>query len=153
MSYENSVDMLLEVWNIFNASLAGVEDIEGISWSLTLEPIVKSMISAGEEMGGDILGIDLPSNGLILTICSASFTLASDYAYMSKATDQLLEDLISASKSLGVYNRFIDMNHAKAVQNPIAGYGTENWEFLNATAAKYDPDGVFQTLKPGGFKL
>ena len=36
---------------------------------------------------------------------------------------------------------------------PIAGYGEENVEILQKVSRKYDPEGVFQRLVSGGFKL
>ncbi|KAI1330298.1 FAD binding domain protein [Xylariaceae sp. FL0255] len=148
MSFENDAEMLVNAWNILNVSTPKIQDIQGSSWGLTLEPILPSMADNSTS-----LGLEIPQKGLILTICSANFDLASDYAYMSNTVQQLLDDLITAAEELGIYNRFIDMNHAMAGQNPFAGYGDANWEFLQVTAKKYDPKGVFQTLEPGGFKL
>lgn len=45
------------------------------------------------------------------------------------------------------------MNYAWAEQNPIASYGKENVEFLRRVQEKYDPDGVWETLVKGGFKI
>lgn len=145
--------MLLETWDIFNTSLTDIQSVDGISWSLTLEPIVSPMLVNGAARGGNILGIELPPEGLILVLCSATFSSPSDYDYVSGQADRLMERLVSAALERKEFNRFIDMNHAKAGQDPIAGYGAANQDFLKAVGKKYDPRGDFQTLKPGGFKL
>lgn len=45
------------------------------------------------------------------------------------------------------------MNYDDKDQNPLESYGPENVAKIRAAAAKYDPDGIFQTLVPGGFKI
>jgi hypothetical protein len=45
------------------------------------------------------------------------------------------------------------LNYADKSQDPIASYGESNVQFLKDVTAKYDPETVFQTLCPGGFKI
>ena len=45
------------------------------------------------------------------------------------------------------------MNYAYPTQPVIASYGGENVRFLRNVSNKFDPQGVFQKLVPGGFKL
>jgi hypothetical protein len=35
----------------------------------------------------------------------------------------------------------------------LSGYGEKNLEHMRKVSEKYDPEGVFQTMVPGGFKL
>lgn len=48
---------------------------------------------------------------------------------------------------------FVYSGFAASFQDPFTSYGASNLRFLQDTAEKYDPIGVFQTLVPGGFKL
>ncbi len=43
-------------------------------------------------------------------------------------------------------------NYAAAEQNPFMGYGAANLDFLKEVQ-KYDPEGIFTRLVPGGFKI
>ncbi|QPC78109.1 hypothetical protein HYE68_008861 [Fusarium pseudograminearum] len=45
------------------------------------------------------------------------------------------------------------LNYADFTQDPLSTYGSENVEFIRKVAKKYDPEGVFQTRFPGGFKI
>jgi hypothetical protein len=45
------------------------------------------------------------------------------------------------------------LNYADKSQDPIGSYGEGNVKLLREAAARYDPEGVFQTLCPGGFKI
>ena len=54
---------------------------------------------------------------------------------------------------MGLANPYLYMNYASQFQDVVPSYGAANYAKLVATAKKYDPTGVFQTLEPGYFKL
>ena len=143
-----------DLWYAYNASLAKVSAVENILWSIALQPISRSMISASEARGGNMLGLSpSPPEGVIVAIFTAAFTQAADFDKVNRAADDLLADYLAVTKKHGVHRDWVDLNHAGVEQDPIASYGPVNHEFLRKTARKFDPNGVFQTLKPGGFKL
>lgn len=72
---------------------------------------------------------------------------------MLSATQGLLEEGIAYAKSQGLSNEFVYLNYALPSQDPIAGYGEGNVRHLREMSRRYDPEGVFQRLVPGGFKL
>ena len=88
--------------------------------------------------------------GLDLTV---QWSDASDDASVNNATQCLLRQGIEYAKQENLYKKYIYLNYAIEPQDPIAGYGNENREFLRKTSRKYDPQQVFQKLVPGGFKL
>lgn len=45
------------------------------------------------------------------------------------------------------------LNYADRSQDPFGSYGAGNVRRLKDVAVRYDPDGVFQKLCPGGFKI
>ena len=45
------------------------------------------------------------------------------------------------------------LNYADAYQDPLGSYGAANVAKILAAAKKYDPNGMFQTQAPGGFKI
>lgn len=57
------------------------------------------------------------------------------------------------AESIGADNPFIYLDYADKTQDPLSSYGSDNVALLRDAAAKYDPNGVFQTLLPGGFKI
>jgi hypothetical protein len=54
---------------------------------------------------------------------------------------------------MGLLNPFVYLNYAFQEEDPIASYGAENVEFLREVSKDVDPEGVFQRLARGGFKL
>ncbi|KAJ3577850.1 hypothetical protein NPX13_g2717 [Xylaria arbuscula] len=152
-TFKNSIPQLNDVWDAFNQSSMKVAHIAGISWALTFEPITASLAAASRARGGNILGVTVPPEGLLLTLGSFTFSSGADYDIIDCAAKKLLSEIEAIAMKNGVYESWIDLNHAFRTQNPFKGYGKANYDFLKATAKKYDPAGVFQTLKPGGFKL
>lgn len=84
-----------------------------------------------------------------------------DYSWSDAADDKLfrqtgidaLKELNEYAKSEGKFNEYVYLNYADRTQNPLRGYGQENLEYIKKVAETYDPDGVFQTQVPGGFKI
>ncbi|KAJ5015300.1 Bifunctional solanapyrone synthase [Colletotrichum sp. SAR 10_99] len=70
------------------------------------------------------------------------------------ATQQRIEDRVNAAaREMGLYNGFKYTNYASQFQDPFTSYGAENKARLLKIAKDYDPNGVFQNLVSGGFKL
>ncbi|KKK12760.1 hypothetical protein P175DRAFT_0542298 [Aspergillus ochraceoroseus IBT 24754] len=65
----------------------------------------------------------------------------------------MVEEIESYARSRGGGNRYIYLNYAAGLQNPLRGYGEDNLREMRRVAEKYDPLGVFQYQVPGGFKL
>lgn len=65
----------------------------------------------------------------------------------------VLDQSVAAARDRGLYHPFKYMNYAAEDQGPLGSYGPENVEFMRRVRATYDPDGLFTTLVPGGFKI
>jgi hypothetical protein len=64
----------------------------------------------------------------------------------------LLASVLAMVKA-GLYDAFNYMGDAAGFQSIFPGYGATNHQGLINIAKKYDPERVFQTLMPGGFKV
>lgn len=53
----------------------------------------------------------------------------------------------------GLLLGYLSMSFANASQEVLRSYGATNVKKLQETAAKYDPDGLFQKLQNDGFLL
>ncbi|GIC85570.1 FAD-binding oxidoreductase [Aspergillus udagawae] len=153
VTFENDLDLLKQVFEIWNGSTTDVAAIPSIQWTISLEPIVPAIAYQSATRGGNVLGLDVPRQGLVLALLSATFNHSQEYPTVSAAAERLSNNIVRAAKAAGAYNPYIDLNHAASWQDPIASYGNGIQAFLRRTAGKYDPQGVFQRLCPGGFKV
>lgn len=78
---------------------------------------------------------------------------ADDDVLMYKIGNTILARAVEEAKKMGLYHPYIYQNYAGAGQDVFGGYGEKNWERLLEIQSKYDPEGVFSQLQPGGFKL
>ena len=152
---ENDLQTLQALYIAFNASIASIAHVSGISWSITLEPLPKVFLQASARQGGNMLGLPTNARGNALVLCDSSFTWIhdNDTTTVRSAGLKLLDDIVGKAKSLGTYNPWVDVNHADVSQDPISSFGSANKAFLQAVSREYDPAQVFQKADPGGFKV
>lgn len=70
-----------------------------------------------------------------------------------QAAEIWLKSIQEYTNSLGKGHPLEFVNYAAPFQNPMASYGEKNQQFMKAVSRKYDPDGIFQKIVPGGYKL
>lgn len=78
---------------------------------------------------------------------------AADDDIFNTAGAACIADIKAAGDALGVTRPFIYMNYADQAQDVLGGYGAENKAKMEAASRKYDPEGIFQALVPGGWKI
>lgn len=107
----------------------------------------------GVRKGGNVLGLDREKEDLILLL----FTMAVESedqevlgrAQMRKWGDAVLE--FARGRGSAVDWQYI--NSSYGYQDPLSSCGPENVLKIQQAVAKYDPNGIFQTRAPGGFKI
>ena len=108
-----------------------------------------------EARGGNVLGLDRETTNGVL--CQAQFVFAGDAERERDARARMTAfrtALKRHSDALGAAVDWEYLNYADGLtQDPLRTYGADNVEHLRRVAAKYDPEGVFQTRMPGGFKI
>ena len=84
---------------------------------------------------------------------SISWSSAADDARILAASRNFISRANATAYGQELGNRFLYQNYAGQEQGVFAGYGQENLERLREVGRKYDPNGVWQKLQPGYFKL
>lgn len=116
----------------------------------------KSTLSHTGKRGGNALGLTEADGPLLIVQLSlswgASSSSAEDEAIIAQG-NALIADVKKWSERKGLAHKYIYMNYAGKNQDVFAGYGGNNQARLRRIAKKYDPQGVFQKLVPGGKKL
>lgn len=69
------------------------------------------------------------------------------------AAEETVAEIKAASIKASTANPYIYLNYAGEHHDPLGGYGAANIKTMKQLSQKYDPQGVFQKLVPGGWKL
>ncbi|KAI0478373.1 oxidase/Diels-Alderase [Xylariaceae sp. FL0804] len=125
--------------------------IIGGSMTPMFQPISKSMVEASASLGATPMNLE-PRAQLWVGI-NIGWTLAEDDEAIYKILTNCLEEVESYTKAQGVHSPFIFLNDAFSTQRPYPTFGGDTLEKLQAASKAYDPEGVFQKLVPGGFKV
>lgn len=118
------------------------------------QPLPTLFARHSAKAGGNVMGLEHQrENGILFAIVAMLKTKEQEaFAYPKvKALIATLEEFVSAIE--GGWIKWKYMNYADKSQDVLASYGEENVQKMKDAAAKYDPDGVFQRLVPGGFKI
>jgi len=121
--------------------------------SLVFQPITLPIIAKFGTNGGNALGITAADGPLLVMDTDFQWNDPADDARVLGAQKSIMDQSIALAQKEGLYNRYFYQNYAAPGQNVFAGYGPTNQQRLIQISKKYDPQGVFQTLQPGYFKV
>lgn len=126
-------------------------------WSIVtmFQPFPTLFFEHGVRKGGNVLGLDRDIGGrnLVLFQIDLSWQQETDDALFDSIGQGMIDELGAFAESIGGLNEYVYLPYAYKTQDPLATYGRENLRKMRRVAREYDPQGVFQTRVPGGFKL
>lgn len=150
---KNNPSLIKEIVSIYMSEITPVENITGLLPTLIFQPIPTTMTSHFSKNGGNALGISESDGPLNLINLSTTWSDAADDERIYAVMGSIIERANATAYAQGAGYPYLYMNYAAQQQNVVRSYGEENSECLRETSRKYDPDGVWQNLLPGGFKL
>lgn len=103
---------------------------------------------------GNVLGLDRNTHDGILIQAAVSVRTPELEAWARPRLGALIEELRAFAGTVeGGVIPWIYLNYAHPSQEVLQSYGPENVRRIREVAARYDPEGAFQRLCPGGFKI
>ena len=152
-AYKLDLNLATYIANVCMSEIKPVENAAGIIPACVLQVITTDQLSHMTKNGGNALGISVADGPLILLNLAFMWENESDDHAILIACQNIVNKSVAKAKALGLDNRYLYMNYASQFQSVVPSYGAANHAKLVSIAKKYDPDGVFQTLQPGYFKL
>lgn len=152
-AFKLDLNLATYIVNQFMEQIEPVENAAGIVPACVLQVITTDQLSHMTKNGGNALGISVADGPLILLNLAIRWENTSDDHAILIACQNIISNSVAKAKASGLDSPFIYMNYASQFQSVVPSYGSTNHAKLVNTAIKYDPDGVFQTLQPGYFKL
>ncbi|KAE8156552.1 hypothetical protein BDV40DRAFT_305962 [Aspergillus tamarii] len=125
-----------------------------LRFAFDVNHITPAMRNKGAGEGyGNVYGLEGPNEPLTNILLTSTWTDEADDEEVALVLGKLGAAIEDLSREHGKFQSFRYMNYAHQRQDVIASFGEKNKTFLKEVAAKYDPNGVFQRLQVGGFKL
>lgn len=117
------------------------------------QPLPKLYTEKSIEAGGNVMGLERQTEDGVLLLALIEVPTADQRAAAYPKVKAWIEDLQAYAVSIGSDQEWLYLNYADPGQEVLRSYGAENVNFMKKVAAKYDPEGVFQKLCQGGFKI
>ncbi|KAI9868557.1 MAG: hypothetical protein M1830_005645 [Pleopsidium flavum] len=154
LTFENDVRVLQKAIDLHNILVSKLSSVSG-DWTMQnmFQPIPAVFAKHSVENGGNVLGLDRYKKNLFLFQIYLAWNGAKQDDFLQRTGDWLISELDTYAQSIGKANPYIYLDYAYKTQKPLESYGKENVKKIRAAAKKYDPEGVFQTMVPGGFKI
>ncbi|KAI1662064.1 hypothetical protein F4813DRAFT_343338 [Daldinia decipiens] len=103
---------------------------------------------------GNVLGLEQNTGDAIVIQASVSVRTAELEAWARPKVRALVDEVRAFANNIeGGVMPWMYLNYSHSSQEVLQSYGPENVRRIREAAWKYDPEGVFQRLCPGGFKI
>ena len=144
---------MFDVRELWLQTLKTIDTVEGLVLTLVFQPPTKGILSKSAALTGNSLGLSPGDGPLVITLFNSVHINALDDNKVIAAVLALIENIDTLAAQKGLSARYRFTNYGYKTQKILEGYGDESLENLRAASKKYDPQGFFQSVVPGGFKL
>ena len=152
-SFHLSRDVMLKAAEIFDEALVDLKTIPNYVLSMVFLPITKRTIEASNKIGTNALNLSPGDGPFVIVLFSSVHENASDDAKVISRVQGLRAKFEKLAAEEGSASKFRYLNYAFKDTPVFQGYGTDSIAKLKAASKKYDPQGFFQRVVPGGFKI
>ncbi|KAF9890062.1 hypothetical protein FE257_006742 [Aspergillus nanangensis] len=128
----------------------------GTSFNLTmfLQPIAVSFTEHSHARDGNMMALKKITDNAMLVVCATKVdTTKLNDEIAAPALWRAMRDFEDYARAVNGLTGFEYANYSDATQSPLGNAGDETMRFLWSVSRQFDPQGVFQTRVPGGFKL
>lgn len=155
LSFTPSLPTLLETARLYSTLLATLRAHASGQWRIScLHQLISPRYTANSTArGGNVLGLNRYPDDFIMYQSYLSWSEEKDDALFTQAGKELTDGIEKFAKEQGTEVEWRYLNYADSDQKPLEGYGEDMVRVMGEVAEKYDPDGVWQTKVPGGFKI
>jgi hypothetical protein len=155
LSFKLNLATLQETARLYKIVITELQAKASGSWRVSClhQVFATSYTAQSAVKGGNVLGMERFKENFIMYQSYLSWSEAKDDELFINLGLMLTDGIQKFAESKGTAINYLYLNYADKDQNPLAGYGVENVNFMKDVAKKYDPFGVYQTLLPGGFKI
>ncbi|KAK7726255.1 hypothetical protein SLS53_007706 [Cytospora paraplurivora] len=103
--------------------------------------------------GNNLFGLTPGKTDYVIVDTTAAYGNESDDTLVETEMYNIVDKQKAVLKSSGYLIDFVYFNYADISQGVYSSWGADNVAQLQAASRKYDPNGVFQHMVPGGYKV
>ncbi|KAL6786716.1 hypothetical protein J3E68DRAFT_420406 [Trichoderma sp. SZMC 28012] len=151
LSVKFHLSTLEQIDTIHKESVALLKDCDGFVPSILYQPLLGSMLP--KDAIGNALGIKPEDTPLIIIAILWRWTDVQHDKMIFDVADQFVDKVEKAARAQGTFHRYQYLNYAARPQDVYGSYGEENRKRLLEVKAKYDPENLMSTLRPGIIQL
>lgn len=146
-SFENpAADVYTELFKIWENGTGAFDDVEGVFVEFLVQP-------QPVTNGTNLFGLTPGKTDYVIVDMTAAYADESDDALVEAAMNDIVDRQKALLASGGHLVDFVYLNYADVSQDPYSSWGADSVAQLQAVSNKYDPNGVFQHMVPGGYKV
>jgi hypothetical protein len=146
----NDVETMTAAYAIFCQTTTKLRHVRGLLFPFTFQAILPGWMNKGYP---NVLGLEGCTEPLIIINCSLTWAKAKDDELVRSTIRHTLEQINATAAARQSDHPYRFMNYCMEWQRPYEGCGEENLKLMREASRKYDPDGLFQSGRAGGFKL
>ncbi|USW55682.1 Putative FAD-binding domain, PCMH-type, FAD-binding, type PCMH, subdomain 2 [Septoria linicola] len=137
---------------IFTEQLKKVKPVKRSMWSLVFQPLSAAVTRKGSP---NVLGMETryANDTLIIVLLCVSWREAKDDEIVHRVSRDVIRLGSEYAEERGTSDPYVYLNYAASGQDVFSGYGFKNEKLMQDVRLAYDPTGLFQQAKQGGFKL
>ncbi|TID13242.1 FAD-binding domain-containing protein [Venturia nashicola] len=153
VTVKSNAKVFLAFANIFREEVDVIKAEPDLGINIVYNPLTRNALSQMKQNGGNALGVKEEDGPLTVVNINCRWSDESSEARMRQFMRNLIRRFSQSAKEMDMLHPYIFQNHAFEEQNVFAGSGDEKLSRLRYVRRLVDPDGVFQNLQPGYFKL
>ena len=146
----NDLETIKNAYAIFCETTTELRHVNGLVFPFTFQAILPGWMNKGDP---NILGLENCTKPLIIISYSVTWTKAEDDEFVRSTIRRSIERIEAAAEARKAGHQYRFINYCMEWQRPYEGCGEENLKLMREASHKYDPTGLFQSGRAGGFKL
>ncbi|QGA19072.1 hypothetical protein EYB26_006760 [Talaromyces marneffei] len=146
----NDLETIKNAYAIFCETTTELRRVDGLVFPFIFQAILPRWMNKGDP---NIFGLEKCTEPLIIISYSVTWTKAEDDEFVRSTIRRSIERIEAAAEARKTGHQYRFINYCMEWQRPYEGCGEENLKLMHEASHRYDPTGLFQSGRAGGFKL
>ncbi|KAJ4297955.1 hypothetical protein N0V90_005854 [Kalmusia sp. IMI 367209] len=153
ITIRSDADVSMAFAEIFKEETESIKNEIDLQIYIVYNPLTQNALHQMKQRGGNALGLSEDDGPLTVVNINLHWSNEKSEPRMRQYMRNLINRFRESARARGKLHPYLFQNHAFEEQDVFAGSGESKLARLREIRKAVDPDGVFQKLQPGFFKL